>query len=294
MTLPTFFVIGAPKAGTTSLYEYLRQHPDVFMSAVKEPGFLRCPPDVVSGAKTATQRVHVRTRQEYEALFADAGGAQAIGEATPHYLASTHGLGNIAELVPNARIVVVLRDPAARAYSAHSANLALGHEHRDLEDVLAQDGLDVSLVRAGLYAQHLRPWFERFGKEQIGVFLFDDLKANRDVFLADVFRHIRVREDVAINTAKQHNASGAPKNRLLAQVLGRVRRSRARKWLKQSLPQVEDLGRRLGRSLSARNLSQTKKKLDSGTRAKLVAYFEDDIRALETLIDRDLSAWRQP
>src|SRR5215210_5286768 len=120
LTLPNFIIVGAAKAGTTALYWYLSEHPAVYMSPVKETFYFAYGVDEAGRLLYGDPEVHrfpVKTLREYEALFAAAGDASAIGEASPIYLECPQSAGRIRELIPAARIVASLRQPVDRAYS---------------------------------------------------------------------------------------------------------------------------------------------------------------------------------
>ncbi|MGQ9662575.1 MAG: sulfotransferase domain-containing protein [Kiritimatiellia bacterium] len=111
MTLPNFLIVGAPKAGTTSLFDYLGQHPEVYTPPVKEPCFFS------SGLPAFTHDL-----AEYEALFAGQTTQTAIGEASTTYLYDPDAARRIHDLLPEARIIIMLRNPAERAYSEWAYN----------------------------------------------------------------------------------------------------------------------------------------------------------------------------
>lgn len=120
MPLPDFFVVGAPKAGTTALHVALAQHPQIYMSRIKEPKHFLSdgPPPAKGGPGDArTYREYVWRRADYEALFAPAPAGALRGESTPFYLWDASAHRRIAAAVPNARLVAVLRDPLDRAHS---------------------------------------------------------------------------------------------------------------------------------------------------------------------------------
>ena len=112
---PNFFIVGAPKAGTHSLYEYLNQHPKVFMSPRKEPYFF-CPIMVPDGDKNSNP---IRDEKEYLKLFEEAKNETMLGEATASYLGDPKSAELIHEKIPNARIIIIIRDPVDRAFSSY-------------------------------------------------------------------------------------------------------------------------------------------------------------------------------
>src|SRR3954452_17434204 len=119
MTMPNFLIVGAAKSGTTSLYYYLKQHPQVFVSPVKEPKFFAYEGEKVvyrGPGDAENNRRLVNNLADYRALFGGANGAKAIGEASPVYLYSPKACERIRHYLPDAKLFVILRDPAERAY----------------------------------------------------------------------------------------------------------------------------------------------------------------------------------
>src|SRR6188508_1581564 len=133
--LPNFFIVGAPKAGTTSLYYYLKRHPEVFMSPIKEPNFF-------AYEETIKQNLYhkekgVGTLEEYKDLFAEANGRhKAIGEASVSYLFYPPVPERIKQMVPDAKIIISLRNPVDRALSHYYMEYKLGYVNVPLEDIL--------------------------------------------------------------------------------------------------------------------------------------------------------------
>jgi hypothetical protein len=293
--LPDFLVIGAGRSGTTSLYEYLRQHPEVFMSPVKEPNYFAFadghPPERGPGA-VWLRRTSVTTLAEYEALFAGAGGARAIGEASPRYLRTPEAPARIRGLLPDVRLVAILRNPVERAYAAY---LGLRRDGLDpaptFEDAL--DDVDrrlragwarAGLVEAGLYHRHLSRYYERFPPERIRVYLHEDLRADPAGLVRDLLSFLGVDPGFVPDTSRVHGRTGVVRNRALRAMW--TRSWRAREALGPVVPRrVRDgVRRRVLRDLE-------RPPLDPATRARLVRVFRPDVLALEELIGRDLSAW---
>jgi hypothetical protein len=192
--LPTFFVIGAAKAGTTSLHHYLGQHPQIQMSAVKEPNFF-------SGSENGIPypAKRVSRLEDYERLFDPA--FEVRGEASPGYSNHPRRRGvpeRIAQLVPNARFVYLVRDPIARTVSHYQHLFSIGEERRSLREALADlDDPYLPLLCHSRYATQLELYLRRFPEERVLVVDHDELRTERDVTLRKVFEFLAVEPIVA-------------------------------------------------------------------------------------------------
>jgi hypothetical protein len=279
MPSPNFLIIGAAKAGTTSLYYYLNQHPDVFMSPIKETNYFAFRTD---GDLYDREIVFpVRTSDEYRQLFEGVGSEHAIGEASPLYLEYPHVAARIHQSLPEVRLLVILREPAERALSAYAMRWRKGWEHRDVQDAVTPGS---HYVQNGLYCARLKPYFDLFPKEHMHVMLFDDLQNDSLPTVQSVFRFIGVDPGFAPETQQRHNIGGVPKSMMLNQVL-------YNKYLRNSLrPVVPARMRVFLRNLWRRNLAPAPD-LRSLLTDSVLNSFQRDIHCLQTLIERDLSAW---
>ncbi|HXV04543.1 MAG TPA: sulfotransferase [Solirubrobacterales bacterium] len=192
MALPTFFIIGAAKAGTTSLHYYLDQHPEIQMSAVKEPHFFAGPEN---GIPFPPERIG--DRSEYERLF-DARFA-VRGEASPSYTNFPRRRGvpeRIRELVPDAKLIYLVRDPVERAVSHYRHAVAAGKETRPLQEALRGLG-DPScyLTCHSLYGRQLELYLKCFGGDDIRVVDQAELLGERKSTLRSLFAFLGVEED---------------------------------------------------------------------------------------------------
>jgi hypothetical protein len=290
--VPNFFIVGAARCGTTSLFDALGAHPDVFCCPVKEPNHfateLRERPWVIESARrrgvliepgspalSVLPRVAITPDYDmYLRLFEDWDGQSAVGEASTAYLMSPRAAAAIAQRQPEARIIVVLRQPVDRARSEIQMHAQLGRTLGDDENGLPKT------IRASLYAPQIRRYQEIFGAEQILFLLFEDMMADPAATLRAVFAHIGV--DPALGdsiTLKHHNQSRAvrfaPLNRLLF-------RSGLRDVLAHALPRRVREG--VARWYYARG---------ARTRPPRVTLdlFRADIAETGRLIGRDLSHW---
>ena len=173
MCQPNFFIAGMPRSGTTSLYTYLKQHPDIFLSLYKEPHFF---------GKDLTSNVYaIQDKEVYESLFRGTEGKKAIGEGSVWYLTSRTAAAEIKAFNPVAKIIIMLRNPLGMIYSLHSLYVRTGNEDiADFQEALAiqQERLKGEAVPAacyfpegllytevGKYYEKIKRFVEAFGLE---------------------------------------------------------------------------------------------------------------------------------
>jgi hypothetical protein len=194
MTLPTFVVIGAMKAGTVSLRHYLDEHPDVFLGrggTFGEPNFF------------IAEDNWPRGRGWYESLFDGAGRAAAIGECSPSYTMAPAFRGvpeRMAQVVPDARLVYVVRDPIARMQSMYMHQVSAGRERRRAEVAL----LDDRYLEPSLYGFQLAAFLDHFDRSQILVIASEVLRDRPREALSAVFDHVAV-DPAAADLDKRHH-----------------------------------------------------------------------------------------
>ncbi len=300
MRLPNFLIIGAARSGTTSLYRALNQHPQVFMSPLKEPGFFAyggqlC--DFYYHVGNSNVRVVIVTDlEEYAKLFQGATDELAIGEASTDYLYNPTGSApeRIQHYIPDAKLIAILRNPVQTVYSHFLYGIQLGLEPLDdfeqalqVEDERIRNnwGPFYHYQRKGFYGRQLKPYFDRFGREQIRVYLYDEWAGDSTRTLKDVFRFLGVDDAFAPDTAAKARESGLPRSGELHRIL--TTHNRIRSLARQLLPQA--VRGRVRLALLNRNL--TKPQLAAETRWHLIEQYRDDILELEVLIERDLSHW---
>lgn len=288
--LPDFLIVGAAKAGTTSLFRYLSQHPAVYVPAVKEPHFLSLPAQPqLAGRGRYGIGPYTRELADYQRLFAGAGAGQITGEASVTYLPLWRTVfDSVERLYPQPQqlaIVIVLRDPVARAYSHYAMKVRDG-----VEDLTFADATDEGVIRQRLANGYDITWdYVGLGRYAEAVAAYQrafprTLVLNYDAFAADpagatarVAAHLGLDESFRFDTAMQHNRSGIPAGRMqrtLAGALfgdGPVKRFGARllpAGLKAALRQ------------QAETHLLTRSEADPATAARLRALFESDQRAL--------------
>ena len=283
MPLPNFMVIGAPKAGTTSLWHYLRQHPEVFPGGHKEPGYFWSGKIYKEGK--------AQTLESYKKLFEGSEEYRAVGDGSPTYLADDHAPDQIFELIPSVRLIAILRDPVARAFSEFVFQRMRKDEPEESfldairTDPDRPDGQRINYIATGLYYRHLSRFLSVFPDDQIKVIFNEDLKADRQRVVREVFTFLGIDSDVPIDTDIELTVSGVPKVKGLHWLLA------GKNPIKRALAPL--LPKRLVKSLRrAKNVNLERQFITPEERSALIPFFEADIVELERLLDRDLSHWR--
>lgn len=286
MTLPNFLIIGAAKAGTTALYHYLAEHPQVFMSPVKETNFFAYEGD--EGDQQDQRRFPIRSFGQYEQLFADAGDAVAIGEASPLYIESPVAAARIKRHLPSARILCSIRHPVDRAYSDYQMHLRhLGRRLDPAQDLVPTADWarpDSHWMQLGHYHEQLSRYFDLFPRRQIQVSLFDDLRRDPAAAVREVYRFLDVDPGFMPDFGTPHAPGGLPMSRILESVLtNSVVQSAVKPWIPRG---AANWIKRLRR----RNL-QPAPPLPPDLRQQLSRQFREDMVRTSELIGRSLDHW---
>jgi hypothetical protein len=275
VTLPNFLIIGAAKAGTTSLYEHFRSHPDIFMPRLKEPRFF-----CYAGAGGDDRlKFPVQSLAEYEALFEAGADAAARGEASVHYLRDPEAPRRIRETLPGVKLIASLRDPVDRAFSVHQMN----QRNQGAPDTPFARALTQDQTLHYPYHDSLQRYFDLFPREDIRVILLEDLENGPRRTVRGLFEFLGVDPDFVPDLDKVANPGGAPRSRALHGLLSNKRLIAAsRRLLPEAL--VQPL-----KNLRSRNLA--KSPLPAADRRVAEGLFREDILRTQDLIGRDLSHW---
>jgi hypothetical protein len=307
--LPDFFLVGAAKGGTTWLYQALRAHPEIYMSPVKEPHYFATdidPTEFSEGYQRSlagdwAERIrrspdeivhcaHLRSSQDYHSLFQRVSGERAVGEASNSYLFSREAPAQIQAAVPEARILMVLREPVSRAYSDYLMSLRLGITRDSFLAELRRDraredhrwGRDVLYVENGLYAEKVERYLARFGRERVLVLLHDELSADPGGCLERIYAFLGVRRDWRPPSQERANEARVPRSPGLNRFLRQRGLERAARWLPGLLRDP----------LRSAFFSDTRvPALLPSERAFAAGIFRRDLVRLSKLLGRDLSAW---
>ncbi len=309
--LPNFFVVGAPKAGTTSLYHYLDQHPQIYMSAIKEPNFFaaeireenfdpklrrrvardnRGLREFLSGSMREKRFGGIVSEwEDYVRLFANATSEPALGEASVCYLWSPTAPARIAEKVPDARILVILRDPADRAFSEYLHGLGNGaircsfreQIRRNLSHRSGQFCVHYPFLEFGLYSEQLGRYLERFGRN-VWVGFHEDWKDRPMEVFQDICRFLGVAPEFSPDMTRRHMEAQVPRIAAIGWL------KRAGFWQAAAKATPAKLRPLIRRSL-IRKPGTTQ--MDPADRRYLLDFYREDIRKLAGLLGRNLDGW---
>lgn len=312
-TLPNFLIIGAAKCGTTSLYHYLRQHPEVYMSPIKEPNHFSTDIDpqqfskeyklyerskqlnvseyVKGDMKEEKWGAYVHDISDYTQLFKYAAGFKARGEISNSYLYSIEAAKNIRQRFPDMKIIAILRQPAERAYSHYLANLRDGRttlpfrEEIQFDDAKAQHGWGISHLyyELGLYYDQITRFKNLFEEHQIKIFLFDELKNDNKKLSKDLFQFLEIKTDTPINYSEKYNEARIPKN---AALIKTITQTGIKRKIFRALPVSL---RENVKSLFFK--SGPIPKMSPQDREWMTDRYKQDILKLQDLIQKDLTNW---
>ncbi len=295
---PNLFIVGAQKSGTSALTGWLAQHPQVYMSFPKEPGYLAFgkhgyPYKDGSGKDAPASQYVVTDEGAYLNLFANATPRQSIvGEASTWYFALPGMAEKIKAYSSKAKIIVMLRDPVERAYSAwcHAKSDSL-EPCESFSAALAQESGrgDVEFLlryrRMGLYSEALAEYQSAFSPAQLLILFYDDLRVNPPLLWQQVCVFLSINPIPTPAFEHRYNRTGQPRNRLVHRLL---RSYRLKRLVRSFLPHRLSIS--LKQRVDTANLQEFPA-IDATSKAELKAYFRSDIEQLSRLTQRDLSAW---
>jgi len=300
--LPNFLVLGTAKAGTSSIYVYLKQHPEVYLSSTTELNFFahaggdlnfRGPGD----HEYIWQDSLVANYQDYCNEFADVAGEAAIGEISTHNLYSAQAPALIRRYLPNAKLIAMLRHPAERAFSAFAHMVRDGREEtEDFHAALAREPQRIRdnweplwhYKNMGFYGAQLSRYLDTFNRDQIRVYIYDDFVARPLEVVQDIFAFFGVDPSFVPDMTERYNVSTILRRRRLNDMM--MDKSLIRSTLRKLVP--SGVRARIRSSILERNVKRLR--LAPELRRELTDAYRDDIRLLERILDRDLSRWLKP
>jgi len=277
---PNFFIVGTPRAGTTTLYDFLKRTEGVFMSSHKEPHYFS------SIESSSLYPPPIRDKKKYLSLFNKVKKEKAVGEASTSYLWDPNAPKLIHEDIPNAKIIISLRDPVERAYSHYLLRLSGGKTYSFSEAIRKAlmpnvDFYTGVIVIGGWYHKEINRYLNFFGKEKVKIMIFEEFVIDPKKTINEVLKFLEVQEEPPQAVELVHNYLTKPRNLLTASILkNKTVRRIARDLLPTSIA-VIGVRRILGKKITKPSISQQ-------DRIFLENLYRNDVRKLQKTLGRKL------
>lgn len=283
--LPNFMIIGQAKAGTSSLYNYLHDHPDIFMSPIKETRFFAFDQSNPQHLARAQWQFPIKTMEEYTLLFTNSSNAPAIGEASPVYFHSQVACARIRDTIPDVRLIASLRNPADRIYSYYNMRVREGGETRPFIQAF-REGQKRYSANAQLTYAHLKRYYDAFGASQLKLIDFERFRDNPTDTLREVFEFLNIETDIALDTSAIHSRGGIPRSKLVESTIRSFNRNKALKTVIREIVPSRKL-RGMIKSVHHRKPEP----LPPAHRQEVNQFYREDTLRLQKLTDFDLRSW---
>jgi len=283
-TWPNFFIVGAPKAGTSSLYEYLRKIPGIYMSPNKEPNYF----SINTVPANRSYNKPIRDKKKYLNLFANAKNAKIIGEASPSYLRSEEVPKLIHEVSQEARILISLRDPVERIYSGYLMAIRRGRTKTDF-----YEGMQSALrsktddekpgfgLYSGLYAKNVKSYLETFGEKQVKIIIFEEWIHDPKKTVEEILKFLGVIYVLDDFKEEVYNPFGVSRGEVATSILAN--------------PQVNKVANKIISTRTKKFLKEkflvkktSKPKMKEKDREFLIDFYREDVKKLQSLLGRTL------
>jgi len=282
-----FFIVGAPKAGTTSLYHYLIEHPQVEMSSQKEPDYFS--DKAIHGQGMYYGKNRVNTLDKYESLFVQKESV-LYGEGSVSYLFYDNVAEDIKEYNPNAKIIIMLRNPIERAFSHYLMDYRLGLISDSFENIIAKKSKHKNAhlfyqqyIEVSKYTKQIQRYLNFFEKENILFIDYEDFKTNVSKTVDQVYNFLNISTEFTADINTKYNTFTMPKNKGIRFIYSFV-------FLRKILTFLFPIY--LVKSIRVLLFKADKKpELLKETRIQLKIIFNDDIKKLEEVLCKDYSKW---
>ncbi|MBK7964580.1 MAG: sulfotransferase domain-containing protein [Bacteroidetes bacterium] len=307
-------MVGAAKAGTTSLYHYLSQHPDVYMSPIKEPNYfsteikfeevrtevkerirlLKISSFLKGSMSKPIHRAFINDIKQYESLFRFANSQKAIGEASASYLHSPYAAKAIKEYNPDAKITIILRNPIQRIYSHYLMDRRMGITNLPFAEALEAEkiyqprqwGATSLYLELGEYSKQIKRYIEQFPSHQIIILFREELEQDGANTMKKVFEFLEIDNTFQPKFEINFNTAMVPRNSFVKKIISfNTLRINIRRTLKNSF-----IKRYIKQAFFSKPQEE---KLSLENQQKMIDYYRNDIQELSQLIQKDLSQWLQ-
>ncbi len=268
---PNFFIVGASKSGTTSLYSYLNKVDGIFMSKMKEPHYFH---------KSSFRMIarSIVDKSEYLKLFNRVTNEKAVGEASTSYLQDPESAKLIHDEIPYAKIIIILRDPCQRAFSGYLMLKSEGIVENDFHQLLKTKP---SFLESGLYHLQVKRYLDLFGPNQVKILIFEEFINNPKAAMEEILKFLQVNSDLPEIIKKVHNPYSVPRT-------GASKKLLSSKALSKISDQI--MPKSLKSKLREKVLMKNKKKPEISEDEKLILenFYREDLLSLENILKRKL------
>ncbi len=276
-----FFVVGAPKCGTTTLCRYLEDHPEVCFSSPKEVNYFSS--DDLKRQYLYYAEPVVENLEDYHAVFQGGGSNCIYGEGSVSYLYYPAVASKIYKYNPSAKIIAMVRNPVDRAFSHYLMDKRLGYVEKTFEHIFNNPGDNVNHFQQyfslGLYAEQLQRYVDVFGVERVKVYSDQELRHHSNDVLGNVCEFLGIKQDISMPTGRAHNEYKAPNNWLVARL---YKMYSMRALMRQLLP------RKIQSVLKDVLFSKSgKPQLEPAFRRELQEFYRSDVERLSLLLGKD-------
>ncbi len=303
MRKPNFFIVGQPKSGTTALYYFLKQHPDVFMPEQKEPWFfctdIKRESDEFFGPGKFYNKPWQRDQEEYIKLYQDAGDEKALGEATTVYLFSKEAAKNIYDFNPEAKVIALLREPVNFLYSFYHYWVGEGRENaKTFEQALRLEserkkGKNIPVnIRFPSelyyserinYAQQVKRYLDLFGRDKVKVVIYEDYREDNKKVYKEVLDFLGV-DNTFLPEFGKINITNKPRNRTLHLL---VHSLPLKKWVEKAVtPRIWRKIVKFSKKILLK--PEPRPKIDPELRKSLMKEYKHEVEKISELLDIDL------
>ena len=286
---PNFLIVGAMRSGTSSLHQYLIQHKSIFMpKEVKEPAYFSRFPG------SSPYDIKKPTKEEYLTLFNDVTDEKAIGEASVVYLRDPDSAKLIHDIIPDVKIIMILRDPVERAFSQYlgflrmDPNFSISKAIRDDSENAKNDEFVVGTNRGsmgnpliyGFYAKQLKRYLDLFDSNQIKVFIFEEFYNSPETSLNEILNFLNIDEPFTSLKIEKHNDHYTPRKNLISVMKNPIIKKLGYSFLSENT--------RINLYKKLRAKDSKKPEMISTDVEYLTNYYRDEVSELEKLLSKKL------
>lgn len=275
MNTPHFIVLGGHKCGTSSLHNYLAQHPEIYMPRIKGTDFF----NREGSSETIT------SIEKYQAFYQEMTNEKIAGEVSSVYLYSKGACDAIKKYLPEAKLIAVLRNPVERAFSHFNQLPETKKRDRNFSEIFDEK----KVLRNGFYSTPLNMYFDSFGRNRIKILLFDSLRNDKKYFFYSIFQWVGVNPNFMPDTSIVTRQGGEIKNQAVKNIFNgnNILHSTAGFLLRPftTPDQRRDLYKK------TKNMFMQKNELPEQLRKQLIDFYREDILQLQDILDMDLSHW---